>query len=96
MGKGFFNLILFLKTQYFHLTFLTLAQCNDDISLSSSLTKVSPWERLIWGPCVARLLFFHAQTFTLFHIKRGLSLFLLTSCRLENTSAVFHAELSVV
>lgn len=34
MGE-FFNVIPFLKTLNFYLTFLTLAECSDDISLSS-------------------------------------------------------------
>lgn len=58
-------------------------------------TKVSPWEWLIWGPCMVRLFFFHVQAFTLCDIKCRLSLSVLSSRRLENPSAVFHAELSV-
>jgi len=32
----FFNIIPFLRILNFYLTFLTLAECSDDISLSSS------------------------------------------------------------
>lgn len=83
---GFFNNIILIKTLNSYLTFLTLAECSDDISLFARMT---PWEWLIWGLCMFRLLFyffFHVQSFSLFNIKRRLSLFLLTSCRVGRIS----------